>query len=55
MNNIAWRQGTKIIIHIADDDFHWTEFSSGDGHTEQGSSLPSYANKCVEKIKNNWI
>ena len=36
MNNIAWREGTKLIIHIADDSIHGTEFSSGDGHPEQG-------------------
>ena len=37
-NNIAWREGTKLIIHIADD-----------RHPEQGPLLPPYIKKCVEK------
>ena len=48
-NNIAWREGTKLIIHIADDGAHGTEFSSGDGHPEQGPLLPPYIKKCVDK------
>ena len=48
-NNIAWREGTKLIIHIADDGAHGTEFSSGDRHPEQGPLLPPYIKKCVEK------
>ena len=48
-NNIAWREGTKLIIHIADDGAHGTEFSSGDRHPEQGPLLPPLIKKCVEK------
>ena len=48
-NNMAWREGTKLIIHIADDGAHGTEFSPGDRHPEQGPLLPPYIKKCVEK------
>ena len=48
-NNISWREGSKLIIHIADAGAHGVEFSSGDRHPEQGPLLPPYIKKCVEK------
>ena len=48
-NNISWREGTRLIIHIADAGAHGTEFSSGDRHPEQGPLLPPYIKKCADK------
>jgi hypothetical protein len=48
-NNIAWREGTRLIIHIADAGAHGKEFSPSDNHPEQGALLPPYIKKCVEK------
>ena len=48
-NNIAWREGTKLIIHIADAGAHGKEFSPSDNHNEQGPLLPPYIKKCVDK------
>ena len=49
INNISWREGTKLIIHIADAGAHGKEFSPYDGHNDQGPLLPPYIRKCVEK------
>ena len=49
VENVAWREGTKLIIHIADAGAHGTEFSSGDTHPEQGPLLYKYINRCVDK------
>jgi len=48
-NNIAWREGTKLIIHIADAGAHGKEFSEGDQHLDQGPLLPPYIKTCVDK------
>ena len=48
-DNIAWREGTRLIIHIADAGAHGKEFSPSDNHPEQGPLLPPYIKKCVEK------
>ena len=48
-NNIGWREGTKLIIHIADAGAHGIDFSPNDKHPEQGALLPQYIEKCVEK------
>lgn len=48
-NNISWREGSKLIIHIADAGAHGVDFSDGDKHLEQGPLLPPYIKKCVDK------
>ena len=49
INNISWREGSKLIIHIADAGAHGTEFSGGDNHLDQGPLLPPYIQNCVDK------
>ena len=49
VENICWREGTKLIIHIADAGAHGKEFSPSDNHNEQGALLLPYIKKCVEK------
>ena len=34
LNNINWRKGIKLIIHIVDDDIHGEEFIKGDIHPQ---------------------
>ena len=49
LNDMKWRNGIKLIIHIADAGAHGTEFSEGDKHTEQGELLPPKIEECVKR------
>ena len=49
LNDMKWRNGIKLIIHIADAGAHGTEFSEGDEHTEQGILLPPKIEECVKR------
>lgn len=49
LENMAWREGTKLIIHIADAGAHGTEFSKGDKYPDQGPILHQLIKRCVEK------
>ena len=49
VENVGWREGTKLIIHIADAGAHGTEFTSGDKYPEQGPQLEKLIKRCVEK------
>jgi len=50
LNEMKWRNGIKLIIHIADAGAHGTEFSTGDTHPEQGELLYPKIEECA---KNN--
>ena len=39
LNNMKWRNGIKLIIHIADAGAHGKEFSLGDRHPKQSFKL----------------
>ena len=49
LNKINWREGLKLIIHIADDGAHGEEFTKGDPLPEEGPKLIKQINKVVEK------
>ena len=49
LNKIEWRDGLKLIIHIADAGAHGEEFSRGDKYKDQGPLLCEEIKKCVEK------
>jgi hypothetical protein len=49
LNKIKWRDGTKLIIHIADDGAHGEEFSKGDKFPEQGDILIDKIKECVNR------
>ena len=49
LNEMKWRNGIKLIIHIADDGAHGKEFSKKDKHDDQGKLLPPLIEECVEK------
>ena len=49
LNKIKWREGLKLIIHIADDGAHGEEFQKGDPLPEEGPKLIKQINKVVEK------
>ena len=49
IENMAWREGTKLIIHIADAGAHGIEFSNGDKYPDQGPILNQLIKRCVEK------
>ena len=49
VENVGWREGTKLIIHIADAGAHGSEFSSDDKYEDQGPLLEKYIKRCVEK------
>jgi len=49
LNDIKWREGTKLIIHIADDGAHGEEFTKGDPLPQEGPKLTNLIKKCVDK------
>ena len=49
LHKIKWRDGDRLIIHIADEGGHGEEFSKGDRFPEQGSLLIPLIKECVDK------
>lgn len=50
INQIQWRNGIKLIIHICDADGHGKEFTKAeDNHPLDGVKIPPLIKKCVEK------
>ena len=49
---MAWRSGTKLIIHIADAPAHCRKYCGYDNHEEESGKLEPYLQRCAkEKIK----
>ena len=48
-DKMKWRNGMKLIIHIADAGAHGTEFSSGDKYPKEGPKLEKLIKECVDK------
>ena len=51
LNNISWRTGSKLIIHIADAGAHGIQYSNCDIYPEQGPLL----DMCIKECKKNNI
>ena len=49
LNKIKWREGLKLIIHIADDGAHGDEFTKKDPLPNEGPKLINLIKKVVEK------
>ena len=49
LNNLNWRKGIKLIIHIADTGAHGKEFSKGDKYEEEGPKLISLIKECARQ------
>ena len=49
LNSINWKDGTKLIIHIADAPAHTCEFCGRINHEEQNLKMLPLLKKCVEK------
>ncbi len=49
LNKIHWREGTKIIVHIADAGAHGTKYSEEDKYPEEGPKLDDLITKCINK------
>ena len=49
LDNIAWRNGTRLIIHIADAPAHGSEWCNENNHNEENSKLYPIIQKCVDK------
>ena len=49
LNQMNWRNGYKLIIHIADYGAHGWEFSKYDRHPEEGPKLYPLIKECVNK------
>lgn len=49
LDNIAWRSGTRLIIHIADAPAHGSEWCNENNHNEENSKLYPIIKKCVDK------
>ena len=49
INSINWKDGTKLIIHIADSSAHTEEFSGELNHEEEAEKLPKILKICAEK------
>ena len=47
--NLNWRDGTKLIIHIADDSAHTKEFYGKENHEEEAGKLPLILKSCADK------
>lgn len=48
-DNIAWRNGTRLIIHIADAPAHGSEWCKENNHEDQNSKLYPMIQKCADK------
>ena len=48
-NNISWRNGKRVIIHLADAGAHGKEFTPYDKYIKEGGKLIKELEKCVEK------
>ena len=49
LNNIAWRNGTRLIIHIADAPAHGSIWYGKSNHDDQNAKLYPLIKKAVEK------
>ena len=49
LNKIKWREGLRLIIHIADDGAHGEEFTKRDPLPNEGPKLINLIKKAVEK------
>lgn len=47
--NLNWRDGTKLIIHIADSSAHTKEFYGEENHEEEAGKLPLILKSCADK------
>ena len=48
VNRMSWGEGIKCIIHITDAGAHGKDYSSGDGHPDEGPKLDRIIPKCAE-------
>lgn len=55
LNKIKWREGLRLIIHIADDGAHGEEFTKRDPLPKEGPKLINLIKKAVEKNINMVI
>ena len=49
LDNIKWRYGTRLIIHIADAPAHGREWCNVDNHNEENLKLYPKIQKCIDK------
>ena len=49
LNNLAWRNGTRLIIHIADAPAHGSEWCGSSNHDEENKKLYPLIQKCIDK------
>ena len=49
LDNIAWRNGTRLIIHIADAPAHGSEWCNKINHESENPKLYTRIQKCVDK------
>ena len=49
LNNMSWRSGNRLIIHIADAGAHGTDYTSGDKYPSEGPKLDNYIRECAKR------
>ena len=49
LNNMSWRSGNRLIIHIADAGAHGTDYTSGDKYSSEGPKLDNYIRECANR------
>ena len=49
LKNISFRNGTKLVIHIADAGAHGTKYSSDDKHDGEGVKLDRLIEECINR------
>jgi hypothetical protein len=48
-DEISWRNGNKVIIHLADEGAHGKQFTKNDKYPDEGEKIIYELNRCVEK------
>ena len=49
LNNMSWRSGNRLIIHIADAGAYGTDYISGDNYSYEGPKLDNYIRECSNR------
>jgi hypothetical protein len=49
LNTLKWRNGNRLIIHIADAGAHGTDYTSGDKYSSEGPKLDNYIRECSSR------
>ena len=49
LKDMKWKNGIKLVIHIADAGAHGKEYSKNDNYPDEGPKITSLIKECVEQ------